>query len=280
MRFLQRHAFKIALAIALTLLAIAFLFFPIVANAGDDDEYVAFGYDYRDDGGCKKAGHTYTAEYVRESDELEVHGLVQSAPSGGDCTQSAESYDFSISKYWLAGRGYQAFANFRADKRSFGAAYGLADETPTVLLRLDGMPVFSTVLPAGVAETIQGIIGVSRDFGSTRINLGFNVAPIDWADGSKGRTGHIGITYDLGNFDIDFSADMGEGFFGDVSASYKIDFTEQFGAALVARYAFGLNELDDGSPPYQTVNGATFLNLGSPSDTMFTAGVRLTYTPQ
>ena len=240
------------------------------------EESLAFSYGYRDDGGCPDPGHTVSGEYSRETDDMDISAYARTAPSGGDCRVDSLAYDVSLSRSFATFAGFDAVAVFGADKRSTSSVYALADGMGAVIPRGDGGPYFPATLPAGAAETITASLGLGREFGALTVSVGANVVPVDWADHEDGRTIHVRAELNLRmGFEADLSTDFGSETFGDAVLSWEHPVAGGLNIRASARYAFGLDTLDDGAPGRQLVADAPFIKLGAPqSDSLvFEIGV-------
>ena len=247
------------------------------AFAADPEEHLSFAYRYADDGGCAEAGHSIAGGYRRESEPLGIFAHVRSAPSGGDCTTASLSYTVDVERRFPLGEtAWSGIAKFAADKRSTSAAYALTDGD-RVIPRADGMPLFATFLPAGAAETVGGMLGAAVDVGRWQFDIAGNVVPVDWADGSKGRTLHFAVSGDVVGLDVNASVDIGHDVFGDARIAWAKPLFGAFDVQVALGYQFGLNAIDDGAPAVQFVQGAKFLKAGAPQDgaVYFDVGLRV-----
>ena len=246
------------------------------------DDTAAFAYTYLDDGGCKRAGHTYSGEYEHDdkANRRNVTAYVRAAPTGGDCVQEGLTYSLDIEQGFAWRPGIEGLVKFMADSRSVSAPYGLGDGMGGVLLRPDGVPYFGTILPAGKRQAVAAVLGASFLRGSCEFDTGLNVVPVDWSSGDKGRTVHLGLSCERkvrgAMVELTANADVGEGAFWDLVFSVDRQFSgSRFGVGVVLRYAGGLNDLDGGEPGMQTVGGAPFMLLGAPQDTVFGIEARI-----
>jgi len=264
-KFCKRHRFYLlfagAVAVAVGLLAVA-----MQAEA----DTLGINYELRDNGGCRKAEHTVSAEYRSEQGKRDIRGWVQTNPSGGDCEQDALSFDFYVAQYFPVYGDWDLAFSGGANRTAVGATYGLLDESGMLILRSDGAAAFATNLPAGEAENVSGSIRVSRDFAMDngmviRAGAGIDVVPVDWADGTKGRSGKFVVGVDYREWDLDINVNVGNGMFGDIALTWQRDFEDtNFGVLAALEYDFGLDELDAGVPMVQDVQGSQFGLLGAP----------------
>ena len=240
-------------------------------------ESITFAYTFRDDGSCADPGHIVSGELLAKYEQLglDVSAYARTAPSGGDCRVDTLSYNLSIEQSAFSFGAWDAVAIFGADKRSTSAGYAIVDAMGNVLVRPDGRASDPVVLPAGAAETVTAAMTLCRDIGSVNVNLcaGVNVVPVDWADGSTGRTAHFRATVALPyNVNLDVTVDAGADQFGDLALRWSK------GPLHVAlRQAFGLNATDDGTPEMQTFAGLPVVKTGAPQSTatLLEVGVRL-----
>ena len=258
------------------------------------DEAFTVSYEYRDDGGCNKAGNTLSAEFVGEYEDLglDVLGFVRTAPSGGNCEVDSLSYTLDLSKDIVEYKGFDIVAHFGADERStsanYAAVYAPGDLPPLGkavgdrIDRRDGNAKYQAVLPAGAAKTIVATVGACREFDKYEVCLGANVVPVDWArpaepdgtrlDGSSSRTLNLRTSFDL-PFSLAFDLDVngGEYVFGDATLRW----TRGVLSATV-RHAFGLDKVFGGEPQEAEFIGHTMVAQGAPqsTSTVFTIGAR------
>ena len=247
------------------------------------DDTAAFAYTYLDDGGCKRAGHTYSGQYDHDdkANRRNVTGYVRAAPTGGDCTQEGLTYSIDVEQGFAWRPGIEGFVKFMADSRSVSGPYALGDGMGGVLLRPDGMPYFGTILPAGKRETVAAALGASFLRGPCELDAGFNIVPVDWSSGDKGRTVHLGLSCERkvrgAMVELTANADVGEGAFWDLVLSVDREFADsRFGVGVALRYAGGLNDLAGGEPDMQTVGGAPFMLIGAPEDRVLGIEARIT----
>lgn len=273
---------------------IAALAAVLFAGCALADESLAFSYAYRDDGGCPDPGHTVSGEYSRDVGAMDVSAYARTAPSGGDCRTDSLSYNVGVSRSFATFGGFDAVAAFGADKRSTSALYALADGSGAVMARADGGPYFPATLPAGAAETVTASLGLGRQLtDSLSVRLGANVVPVDWADHEDGRTLDLAAGLKLpdpfgflggepGGVEFDLSVNAGAEVFGDAVLKWEKPIAGGLNVRASARYAFGLDALDDGAPGTQTVNGAPFVKLGAPQDDslVFEVGVSFDLGPK
>lgn len=253
-------------------------FFAVQAAAGDS---VALSYGYVDDGGCPKAGHTVQATYTHASEGMDVYASVRSAPSGGDCTVDGLSYNLEAERRFAVTDTISGLVKFQAEEHSTSAPYAIVDENGRVITRGDGQAASPVTLPAGKAQTIAGILGASFSVGVLNIDLGYNLVPIDWADGSSGRTAHVaasaGFDLPVGRLGLMASLDKGNGSFGETRATLDVPIKSGFSMAVSVSRIFGLNEIDGGEPATQEFAGLPAVLAGAPQDTATFFSVGLSY---
>ena len=258
----------------------------------DGDETISFSYAYRDDGSCRVAGNTLSGEFEGSypSLGLDVSAFARTAPTGGNCEVDGLSYAFTASKDVAGFGAWDVAAVFAADKRSTSAPYAITDSAGNVLLRADGNASDPVVLPAGAAESATAALSLCRGFGGAEEGgsppfefcAGGNVVPVDWADGSSGRTAHLSAGAELCpecellghplRFSVDLQADVGAGVFGDAVVRGTLGIL-----SASIRHSFGLNEVDNGAPANQTFSGLPSALAGAPQDTstVFMLGARV-----
>ena len=255
------------------LLLTAFLFLVSILPASAQ-ERIGIGYSLADDGGCPETMQSLTFEYDYKSDgAMDAHGMVRSAPSGGDCTQPSLSYNVGMARYFPMG-ALDVVVEFGADHQSAQANYDLLHEDGTVQLRSDGNALMTVPLPAGAVTTIVGSVGLSRDFGPIRVNGGYNFAPADWAIGGmvlQGRTARFGADFDWRGLYADAEIDVGrvEGqypHFGGFQGGYRWSMGDRSDISIGVVHRWGLNALDNGAPELQSYRGPMFRRAGAPRD--------------
>ena len=127
-----------------------------------------------------------------------------------------------------------------------------------------------------------GALGASYTLGAFNFDLGYNLAPVDWADGSSGRTVHAAVSAAVdflgGTVDAGVSYDFGRG--GRGWSASRATWTRRFSASAWAmdisvRRAAGLSGLDAGVPARQTFSGLPAVAAGPAADarTSFAIGV-------
>lgn len=264
-------------AMAALAAAVLMLFPPPTAA----QERVGIGYTMVDDGSCSQAGNTLTAEYDRESDSVDVRGMVRVAPSGGDCRQEQVSYDVGVTLYPVQSSVVDVALELGVNEQSASAPYALADMYGSILLRGDGGALFATNLPAGSARTIIAAVGLSREVGPVRITGGFNLVPVDWAMYESGHSVRLGAGYDIGGFNADASADFGAyANFGEVSAGYRHALEgSRFDVGIGLVYRWGIGAIDNGAPLMQLVNDSPFVRAGPPRDDSLLLNLTLGWSP-
>ena len=250
-----------------------------IAGPAPAQQRVGIGHTMVDDGGCTEAAHTLTAEYERQSDALDVRGMLRVEPSGGDCRQEALSYDVSAAKYLAAG-AVDVAVEFGASEQAAAAPYALSGADGSILARADGGALFGTNLPAGSARTIIGAIGLSRSFGPMRVSGGVNLVPVDWMHHEPGRTVHLAAGFDRGGWALDASIDAGAAHFGEAAAAYRLALAEtRFDVGIGLVYRWGIGAIDNGAPDVQLVNDSPFVRAGPPRDDSVLVSVTLGYSP-
>ena len=260
--------------LAFVLLAV----FLYSSPASADVERLSVSYEYTDDGSCgDKPGNTIQGAYRLASATLDVYGSARTNPSGGDCRVDSLSYTIEVEKRFRVNALVSAMAKFGADERSSAAPYALVDGMDMVLTRPDGGASNPLVLPAGSTKTIEGVFGASFDVGMLNIDLGYNLVPADWADGSEGTAFHAAASTLVGvlggELDATVAFNKGNGAYGDARVTWSRSFMDSaWGAQVGATYAWGLNELDNGAPETQMFAGLPTKRQGAPQDdaaTMF-----------
>lgn len=239
------------------LLVVSLLAGPAMAAA---DEHVAFYATYVNDGGCKQSERILEGEYLRTGDSFEGRAVVRVAPFGGDCEQNSVTYRVAVERNFQAGGGWDMLVKFGASETAQTATYALA-ENGMIIPRSDGMPLFATNLPAGVAKVVKAIVGLSRGTPIGEVDFGFNIVPVPWADHEAGQTFHTAWTGSFGEFDAGVNVDIGRSSFGDLFVGWG-----RGPAAVKLEYAYGLNSIGDGAPPFQMIRGAEFVTVGAPRD--------------
>ena len=251
---------------------------PVAAAPADPvEERLGFRWDYLDDGGCPVASNAVSGTYDRESEVYDVHAMVRTQPSGGDCRVQATAYTVQVERRYAIRGGWEAVAKFGADRRSVAAPYAIVDSAGRILARPDGGPSDPVTLPAGSAETLGGYLGVSRTFGDLRATAAVNVVPVDWSTEPDSIAAHIAASYDLGDFlDVDASADIGRDWYGSARASWRRSVAGRIGVEVSGGYAWGLTSVDAGVPVSQTFAALPVTLQGPARDTSFFAGVGVT----
>ena len=102
----------------LALVAVLFAGSAIADDATEDR--LSVSYAYNNDGSCPEAGHTVASEYLRSSPNMDFHGRVRTAPSGGDCRVDGLSFDVGGERRFPVG-GWYAVAKFGAERHSTAA---------------------------------------------------------------------------------------------------------------------------------------------------------------
>ena len=252
--------------------------FALALGFANAQERVGVGYGLVSDGNCAVGQHTLVATYDRPGDTLAARGQVRSEPAGGDCRQAALSYDVFVARYFQApGAGVDLVIEFGAAEQNAAAPYALIDANGNILLRPDGNALFSPNLPAGAAQTIIGSLGVSKKLGDTRLGVGANLVPIDWATGRSSRTVHITGEWSRGGFLADGSFDIGSDSFGEARGGYRHDVDEHFDVGVGLTFRWGIAAIDNGAPLHQTIAGTRFVRAGPPRDTALMFEVTLGY---
>ena len=253
---------------------------PVIqaAPAPEVEERMTFSLGYLDDGGCNVSAKTLVGSYAREADESDVFAQVRTGPSGGDCERNATSFGLSVERRYAIADGWDAVAKFQADRRSTSAPYAIVDADGMVVARPDGAPSDPVTLPAGAADTIGGILGISRAFGGLRVVIAGNVVPVTWAAHDDSFAAHFAIAWDVGNtFDFRAHADVGRDWYGATRASWRPPTSGRFGVEISSGFAWGLNAVDGGEPAMQTFAGLPVALQGAPRDTALTADVGITF---
>ena len=171
------------------------------------------------------------------------------------------------------GRGFAGLVKFTAAERSVSAPYAIVDGDGAVILRPDGMAADPVLLPAGRAQTVIGALGVSYSFGAANIDLGYNLVPVDWADGSRSRTAHLALAAAAdvlgGVIDAGVSVDFGS---GGAWTESRVTWARRFAASdwgmdIGVRHVSGLAGLDTGVPATATFSGLPAIAAGPAGDT-------------
>lgn len=241
-----------------------------------------FSYEFDGSGGCDKDGHAYAAEYRMNRGDLSGHAFVQHKPSGGDCRRNSLNFDVGLEQDFDTGvHGIHAQAKFLAQESATARPYALVIDG-AIATRADGNALFETILPAGRAQAIAAILGLSRDcsFGKVEMecDAGFNVVPTDWAAHDEGRTAHFGLTAKWREFDFELKFDVGKENYGDWVLGYEQDIgTGPLKLRVEYREEWGLNTIYDGAPAWQEVAGAGFLAVGAPQDRARSGTIGITW---
>ena len=254
----------------------------LMASGASADERLGFAYSWVDDGSCPDPAQVAELNYRLAGDDIDVAGNVRSAPSGGDCRLDSISYSVEAERRFDFSSRVAGLVKFTAAERSVSAPYAIVDDAGNIIARPDGMAADPVLLPSGRAQTVIGALGVSYTLGIANIDLGYNLVPVDWSDGSNGRTVHVAVavTADLlgGVIDGGISFDRGSG--GRGWSESRLTWTRQFansawGMDIGVRRAAGLSELDAGIPASQTFAGLPAVAAGAASDasTAFVLGI-------
>ena len=238
----------------------------LTATTAGAQERIGFGYSHLSDGNCEAAQRMMLGDYSRTSETLVLRGRVRTEPAGGDCRLDSFAYDVRIARHFQVG-DVDATVEFSAAEQSTAAPYVLAGADGQVLARADGGPVYAAHLPAGSAQTIVAAVGISKLFGPTRVGALLNLAPIDWARHSPGRT--VRLAWDTGwqGLYLETAVDVGAETFGSVSTGYRhglADSDLDVGVGLT--HSWGLAAIDNGAPLVQHVADARFLRDGPARD--------------
>ena len=250
-------------------LALGILLFP----AAWADESVNFAYSLVDDGSCADALQTLQLGYINTSENLDIRGDVRIAPSGGDCRQDSMSYGIEIERRYDLGWGLDGMVKLGADERSVAAGYGILNDAGNLITRPDGGPASPVMLPSGRAQTITGVLGVSRDIDDMfRLSAGLNLPGADWSDGSNSRTVHLAASTMLpfmgGEIDAGIAVDTdGTYDYGDARIAWTRSLADSAWDVMVSStYSWGASNLDAGVPQYQMFSGLNAMVLGPAQD--------------
>ena len=242
------------------------------------EERLGFGITYLDDGGCNVASKSLTGSYARETGDYDVSARVRTAPSGGDCERNATSFALAVERRWKVGGSWSAVAKFAADRRSTSAPYAIVDAHGDVLTRADGAPSDPVTLPAGAADTIGGVLGVTTEWSGVRLTVGGNIVPVDWAREPDSIAGHVAVSWDYGStVDVGAWADIGRDWYGAARASWRPAVATGIGVEISAGYDWGLRAVDDGAPFAQTFAGLPVHKQGPARDHATTLGIGITF---
>ncbi len=188
-----------------------------VAVPADADERLALRGIYTNDGSCSVVIPVISGSYDREAGNHDVHAMIRTAASGGDCTAPATAFTLDVERRFTVG-GWDATAKFLSDRRSTSALYTNGQ------LRSDGTP-HRTVLPAGTVDTVSGYFGFGREVSAgLNVLLAGNLIKQDWADGSSTHTVHVGFDWSYEDlFDLAANMDFrdSERYFGNARASFR-----------------------------------------------------------
>ena len=257
------------------------LFVVLVSSQLAAQGRVSIGYGLTDDGNCERVQQSVMTGYSLGLDWMSADAQVRTEPAGGDCRQDSLSYDVAVSRFFSIPRtGLDFVVKFAASEQSAAAPYDLVNQLGDVITRADGGALFSTRLPAGRAQTVVGVIGVSRQFGAARFGAGINLVPVQWARHADSRTGHFDASAEWRGLDVGFAVDIGHGSYGSARAGYRVPLDrEKFDLGIEVHHRWGIGALDNGVPLQQTVAGAPFLLSGPPRDTATVIAVSLGYSP-
>ena len=239
-------------------------------------ERIGLGYQLTDDGGCSRTRQALVAEYDGERLGLDLHGRVRSAPAASNCLDTVESYDVRIARYINVGGG-DVLLQIGIDQQATQAPYALTLDGQVLARPSDGGPLNIQDLPAGRATTVVGLVGLSTTFGGFRFGGGVNVLPVDWSDGTSGRTIQLEQGLDVGPVELAATWNIGTDHFGDVHADYYLQVSDRVDVAFALDHRWGLNALDVGAPQVQTIEQAVYHLAGAPRGTATWASVTVGY---
>lgn len=260
--------------LALIALAATALAAVLAAPAADAGETLAIGVSYVQDGSCGSDGLTYLdAAYDRAGGDFEAHADVRVAPHGGDCREDATAYSLELERSWpLTGR-IQGLAKFLASEHAQTSPYAQVGADGVPLLRDDGQALFPVHLPSGTAKAVGGVVGISIPTTVGEWDLGVNLVPQPFAAGDE-RTLHVGWTHVIGDFGLRVSAEVG----GPETLSDASLTWTRGNLQIDLAHVRGLNALTDGAPATQEIEGAQFLSVGSPKNSMWKLAFRYAVT--
>ena len=268
MNFIDRYFWPVLIVLAIFLLGMGLA--PWAHGATE----ITASFSRTDDGGCAKVANAASLDYRYTADDRLIRANVRSAPSGGDCEQLSTAYSASVEQQIGEVWGVEPFIKVFISEQPTAAQYALAVDGQ-VLTRGDGGPLHAPILPAGVARTLEAAVGVTREQEwagfQTKTSVGFNTVPVDWSDGSAGRTGYVSAVVSRWNL----SAETQTSFGSDVYGTFAVRYTA---GPLVAawRLVYGLDALAAGMPMSQEVAGAQFVLVGDPKEMrdIFEVGLR------
>lgn len=250
------------------------------------DDRLTVSYAATDDGSCEQTLQTFAAAWDHESPGMDVHANVTTKPSGADCRKESLSYSVAASRFFDLpfSRSVDAMARFGASRTSGSGVYAVTDEAGNVILRADGGAAHLITLRAGSFEAVTGTFGMSwQATRLLRLDAGLNFVPVDWADGSTGRTVHLGAHLDFlvlgGEFELAATADVGNEAWGQVRADWRTPVAGGLSLALSAVHDRGLDTLKSDAPMHQEFLGRTVVLDAPPAGeaTTFTVGLAIDF---
>lgn len=223
-----------------------------------------------DDGSCQRSLPFLELGFSRSDADQDIDAQVNTRPSGGNCEEDATGFDFAAEQRFPFAGGLAGLVKFEARQNSLAAPYAITGADGAVLTRADGGPSDPVSLPAGVSRHLAGIGGVSFTRGCANADIGGNVAPVDFADGSSSPTLHLALNCAVegvfgGAFEAGFSTDWGEGGnFGSAEVSWSREMGRHWSVGLVYDYDWGLDALASEAPMHAAFAGLPAVNLGAP----------------
>ena len=250
-------------------LAMLAAFAAFAAYTYSADESVGAYFTILNDGSCERALPTVETDYSRTGGSLEARATVRSSPFGGDCNSDALSYNLWVERQFDVGSGVGVLFKFQSSKNPLTALYALS-QNQMVLRRADSAPLLTNRLPAGNAQVVNGIVGLSRAVPLIgELDVGINVAKTPFSDGQEGRTLHMALnrTLGIGLFGIELNTGVSLDFDAnghDYGAAYAV----WSRGSLTCKFdgSWGLNELGDGLSAFTTIRGTEWAIQGAARD--------------
>lgn len=234
------------------------------------EQSVSASFSLLDDGSCERSLPAIELGFSRAAADQDIDAQVYTRPSGGDCREDATGFDFSAEQRFPFAGGLAGLVKFEARQNSLAAPYAITDAGGNLLTRADGGASDPVNLPAGVSRHLAGILGVSLTRGCANADIGGNLAPADFADGSSSPTLHLAADCAIagvfgGTFEAGFSADFGAGGnFGSAEISWGREIGGDWSASVVYDYDWGLDALLSEAPAHSMFAGLPAVNLAAP----------------
>ena len=252
-------------------------------NAFAEDRLSVF-WSASDDGSCDDTLHSVMASWAHDSELMDVDANVRSAPSSGDCRTDSFTYNVAAERRFTLPFGVpiEGLARFGASRTSISAPYAVVADGGGIAARADGRAAHPLTLPAGSVESVTATLGASWSAADwLRLSLGANLAPVDWADGSTGRTVHVGVHVDAplpwGVAELAATAEVGNEAFGQVRAEWRVPAVADMEVSARAVYDWGLGALASDAPAERHFAGLPVRLTGPPADDAFTVMVGISW---